>query len=168
MVNPDGGPSRPYKFNDDARRRFLEHLAETGRFYDSARAAGVNYTTMNSYRAGQQNEDLEFEEQVQEALHSYRDILTKETHRRAVEGWEERPVISKEGSVVGYVYKYDSQLLLALLKKHDPEFRERFQVDSTTELKGSLRTKHEVDLKSALKRLSKEGRGVLKELVPEE
>ncbi len=82
-------------------------------------------------------------------------------------------MISKEGSVVGYVYKYDGQLLMFLTKKHDPEFRERFQLalDAKVDSKSTVHTKHEVDLKRALKGLSKEGReklrGVLKELVPE-
>ena len=32
MATLDGGPSRPYKFDKDARQRVLEHLAETSRF----------------------------------------------------------------------------------------------------------------------------------------
>ncbi len=38
-------PRTPHKFGPAARRRFLEHLKETGHLGQSAAAAGVHYTT---------------------------------------------------------------------------------------------------------------------------
>jgi hypothetical protein len=56
-----------------------------------------------------------------------RDILVAEAWRRAVDGWEE-PVFQK-GEEVGRVRKFDSLLLMFLIKQRDPSFREGFKVD---------------------------------------
>lgn len=162
------GRKDPYKFGQRTRQKFLAELARTGRHYDSARAAGVSYRVMKAYRAGGTHEDLEFEEQVQEALDQYTDLLRREIHRRGVEGWVERGVFSKDGEHLGDVVKYSDQLLMAQARKHDPSYRDKVSVDGSLRHAGAVNLRHEVDLS----KLSREGRdrlrAVLRELVREE
>jgi len=62
-----------------------------------------------------------------EALRSGTEVLIDEAKRRAVEGWEE-PRFNKHGDEVGRVRRYDSTLLMFLIKQRDPSFRERYEV----------------------------------------
>jgi len=80
----------------------------------------VSYECTRAYRA----DNPEFEAQVEIAMGLYRDDLVREAHRRAVEGWDERPITNDKGEVVGYVHKHSDRLLELLLKQVDPSFRE--------------------------------------------
>ncbi len=53
--------------------------------------------------------------------------LVDEARRRAFEGWDE-PKFDKNGDEVGVVRKYDSTLLMFLIKQRDPSFREKYEV----------------------------------------
>lgn len=153
------------KFDGWARRAFLAELAETGRFYDSAAAAGVNYTTMKKFRAGGTHEDPEFEEAVQVALECYRDKLRTEIHRRGVEGWVERGIYDKDGGHLGDVVKFSDRLLELHAKRHDPAYREKVEVKSDNT--NTNRNTHDVDLDEMLRGLSREGRAALRAVLQE-
>lgn len=148
------------KFVGEVRESFLAELRRTGHIYHSCKAAGISYKTMRTYMPGQPRHDPEFVEQYDQALQDYIASLKQEAHRRAVYGWKERPVIDKDGNVVGEVRKYSDTLLLALLKRHDHEFRERVDVNAKTEHSGKVEHAHShgIDLEQAYKDMSPEQR----------
>lgn len=132
------------KFTGKCRQDFLTELEATGHIYHSCHVAGISYQTMKHHRVGgpKADRDPSFEANYQQAMGNYVAMLKAEAQRRAIDGWEERPVIDKEGNVVGHVHKYSDALLLALLKRSDDGYKERVQVDATTEHKGEVTHTH--------------------------
>lgn len=102
---------------------YLETLRETGRKYDSAAAAGMSFAWIRKLRR-----DPEFCEWEEESMEAYRDSIQKEAHRRAVTGWDEPIIGGKDkDTVVTTVRRYSDRLLELLLKRHIPEFREKWE-----------------------------------------
>ena len=86
-----GMPRTAHKFGPAARRRFLDHLRETGHLGQSAAAAGVHYTTTRRrLLPGHQLYDPTLVDDVEEARLAYAEKLLAEAYRRGVEGWIER------------------------------------------------------------------------------
>ena len=116
-------------------RGFLAHFALTGNITASAAAVGIDRGTAARLR----DRDKGFDEACKAALEEASDHLEEEARRRAVDGWVE-PVYGSGGTgvgtiEVGTIRKYDSTLLIFLLKGARPEkYRERFD----TKLSGSL------------------------------
>jgi len=157
LIYVDEIPQDPYKFDEDARNRFLEAMRETGRIYHAAKAAGVS----SSYIYDRRKIDEEFEAQFDEALGQYRDKVEQEVHRRAVEGVIEKkyhqglPILDYELDEQGqpildehdrpkiagqaFVRRYSDTLLLAHARRHIPEYNEKRNVDmKVTGLEGLL------------------------------
>jgi hypothetical protein len=101
------------------RKAFLEILSQTGQVTKAAQAVG--YTSTNSLHA-LRREDEDFAEQWDEAIEAAKDSLESEAIRRAMEGTME-PTYYK-GEVVGYHPKYSDQLLMFVLRKLDPSYRD--------------------------------------------
>jgi len=116
----EGVMSRSHKFTPRAQQIYLDELIRTGAVVKSCAAAGVSYKCVRDFRL----KSPEFREQVELALELHRDRLLEEATRRAVDGWDERPVVDDEGNIVGYVHKYSDRLLELLLKRADPSFRD--------------------------------------------
>lgn len=117
------GQRRLENITVEAIEKFLDTLSQTGLIYKSAEACGLSYITVNRLR----KEDSEFKAMVEESMEQYRDLLQAECHRRAVEGWDE-PVFSQRlGTMMGTVRKFDPRLLELMLKRHIPEYREKFE-----------------------------------------
>lgn len=91
----------------------------------SAIAVGLNPNTVVKTKGS----DPEFKAACEDALELYREKLVKEAERRAHDGVSE-PVFFR-GQECGAIQRYSDTLLLALLKRHIPEFRDRHQVDVT-------------------------------------
>lgn len=155
-VRPSG------KFTPETRAIFLAMLAQTGRLGDSAKAAGMSGSCIRDHRAGGAAQDLVFEEEIQEALATYRETLQAEVHRRGVLGWVERGIFDKEGTQVGEVVRYSDALLLAELKKHDPSYRDKVSIEANGQV---LHAHASVDMAKLLVRLDKEGRNALRALM---
>lgn len=130
---PNGNPYKYKKKKVDKKKRartkiaiskakrkvFLENLAMTGQVAVSARAAGyANTKTVLGFRS----EDEEFAKAWDEAVAAATHTLEEEAIRRARDGVRE-PVFYK-GRVVGHKLNYSDALLLALLKRNDPTYRE--------------------------------------------
>lgn len=132
------------KFTGACRQTFLDELRRTGHIYHACKVAGISYQTMKHHREGgpKADRDPEFEGDYLQAMGDYVGLLKAEAQRRAVEGWEERPVLDKEGNVVGHVQKYSDTLLLALLKRSDDGYKERVQVDAETKHTGVVTHQH--------------------------
>ena len=150
-------PKDPYKFDDRARKVFLAALAETGRIYHAAAAAGV----VVSYIYDRRKIDEPLALEIEAAMGVYRDSLEEEMHRRAVDGVVEkryhqgeqvidyeldqhgRIILDSDGNpkAIGqaFVRKYSDTLLLAHTRRHIPEYNEKRQVDmKVTGLEGLL------------------------------
>lgn len=128
-IGPDATPleAAPEKEWPVWARGFLAHFALTGNQTASAAAVGIDRGTAARFR----ERDEAFAAACAEALEEASDHLEVEARRRAVDGWDE-PVYGSggkgEGTVeVGAIRKYDSTLLIFLLKGARPEkYRERF------------------------------------------
>ena len=91
---------------------------------ESAESVGVCRATVWELR----KKDDAFDEQVRDALEVYRDSLEAEAHRRAVAGIG-RP-LAFQGKLTGdEVREYSDHLLLAMLKRHIPEYRDKAPVE---------------------------------------
>lgn len=103
--------------------RFLEVFAEWGIVKRAATAAGVSHTTV--YRRKEASQA--FAEAFDEAEELSTQRMEEEAFRRAVVGWEE-PVFY-QGDEVAQVRKYDTTLLIFMLKARRPEtYRDRLEV----------------------------------------
>lgn len=116
-----------YKFDRDARDRFLNSYARTGLVFVSCKSAGVSEETVRHYT----RDNIEgFADEYAEAKGMYRDSLEAEIHRRAVLGVEEPIVGGKDrDEIVTYVTRYSDRLLEFHSKRHIAEYREKSQLD---------------------------------------
>lgn len=103
--------------------QFLDNLRKTGLWYESAESCGLSYATIHRLK----KQDEEFKEWCDDAMLSYRESLERECHRRAIEGWDEPVFSQKLGTVIGVIRKFDPRLLELMLKRHIPEYREKFE-----------------------------------------
>jgi hypothetical protein len=116
------------KLDDAAQRRALRVISSGGTVTDAARAAGCSPRTIRWRR----QHDPAFARAFAEAKEQLLDELEREAIRRATEGhWE--VVVHPDGSQTRKL-KVSDQLLLALLRKHDPSGygTDRLAVDATT------------------------------------
>lgn len=102
---------------------FLASLAIDGNVTRAANAAGVDRS--NAYQRRLRNP--EFANRWDEAIEAANDAIEAEARRRAVDGVEE-PVFYK-GVQVGVERRYSDGLLIALLKRHRPEYCDSSRVE---------------------------------------
>jgi len=116
-----------YKFDQDARERFLRSYEKTGLVFVSCQAAGVSEETVRAYT----RDNIEnFADMYAEAKGRYRDSLEAEIHRRAVLGVEEPIIGGKDrDEIVTYVQRYSDRLLEFHAKRHIAEYREKSQIE---------------------------------------
>ena len=155
------------KFSGECRQEFLRELTSTGHIYHACRVAGISYQTMHRHRKGGKYEDLQFEEDYLQAMGNYVGMLKAEAQRRAIEGWDERPVIDKDGNIVGQVRKFSDTLLLALLRRSDEGYKDRVQVDAKTTHEGEVvhTHTHGAELEQLYKNLEPEEQEAWKEVL---
>lgn len=116
-------PKPPVRLTPDLKAKFLEFYALTGLKIQSAIDAGTTCRTVNNYI----HKDPEFATQVQEAYQKFVESLEQVAVSRA-----------KGGS---------DRLLELLLKRHIPEYRDKYSVDQTTTHKGGVTVTHDLDVK---------------------
>lgn len=103
-------------------------MAEGRGIKKCAAAAGYGYRVLYNWRA----EDPEFAKRWNEAyLRDAGDYLEDIARERAVEGYKE-PVFYK-GKQVGHVVRYDHNLLMRLLERRVPEYRQKVDVTGQVE-----------------------------------
>lgn len=122
------GKGRPV--SEEQFQKFLDNYALTGLLGHSARAADMSPENVRRRRMA----DEEFAKACEEALQTYRETLEMEVHRRAVSGWDE-PVYQK-GEFVGTIRRYSDRLLELQVKRHIPEYRDKFSI--AAEVKGGV------------------------------
>ncbi len=122
MPTPDG--RNPSKFTEDVRVKFLELVAVEGPTVAlHAHACGVSYGCVMDTKGL----EPDFAERFEEAKQRYIGTLEKEIYRRGVEGVEEP--IYYQGVQVGAVRRFSDRLLELHVKRHEPAYREKQQMD---------------------------------------
>ncbi len=121
-------PNAPRPMDATRKQKFLDALAEHGIVGEAARAASLHShrgCLATFYR--EREADPEFAKAWDEALDLARASIEYELHRRAVEGVE-KPVFYL-GKEIGSVTEYSDSLLLARIRKLDPEYRPQQRIE---------------------------------------
>lgn len=113
----------PTKFVPQVREAFLKRYRECGILSRAVEGLQISFETPRAHA----KRDPEFKERMDAALQGYRDSLEAEAHRRGVEGIP-RSVYYK-GEVVGEERQYSDRILELQLKRHIPEYRDKFALD---------------------------------------
>jgi hypothetical protein len=106
------------------QERFLEEFAKCGIISHAAKAAGVTVATVESWDF----KDMHgFKRRKAWAAQVALGHAEREVYRRAIEGID-HPVIYK-GEITGSYKQYSDNLLMFLVKKLDPSYRDNHQVN---------------------------------------
>ena len=111
------------KFTPAKKRDYIALFQKTGLINATARAIGISPETVRRHRKN----DIAFGQQMDDSLRDYIDTIETEAYRRAVKGVLE-PVYQGQ-KLVGHRRIYSDPLLALILKRHVPEYRERFTAD---------------------------------------
>ena len=98
------------------QRRMLEALARGMSPTPAARAAGLGRSTAYLWRQSDPDFAAKWDEAVAEGI----DLLELEARRRAVDGFNKRPIYHR-GVQVGEITQYSDKLLIFLLERRRPE-----------------------------------------------
>ena len=129
------------KFTKEMQIAFLKEFRRHGRITTAAMMAGTTRQTVESYKKNDPN----FSRAMETAEELYKDELFTEAHRRAVHGTLEPLIGGKDKDiVVAKVRKFSDTLLMAHMKKLDPGFKDKLEVESTNV---NTNLNAEVDLK---------------------
>ena len=88
----------------------------------SCRAAGISPSTVRNHL----KTDPLLNAAYEEAMADFKESIEMEAYRRAVLGWDEE--VYQQGEFVGTMRKFDSRMLELYLKRHIPEYKEKFEV----------------------------------------
>ena len=113
------------RFDAAARTQFLLAYAEQPLLYLAAQAANVCAQTIRYWM----KRDPTLVDDMEEARLRYGELLHAEVHRRGVDGVEV-PVFWQGKDTGHRVRKYSDRMLELQIKRHDPAYRERFDVTS--------------------------------------
>ena len=116
---------QPVKFDMRGKELYLEKLQETGNFASACAHANISDETVRLHREA----DREFALAEERARRLFVDACEREAIRRGRDGVE-KPVFYQGKRVDdSKIREYSDTLLLAVLKKHDPGYRDRATVD---------------------------------------
>lgn len=107
------------RLTDAQKAKYIEMLERTGRLGMAATAACTTTQTALSARS----EDPEFEAACLNAASRRADRVVEQLEREALEGHIEY-IYDKEGNLISERKVFESAMRLAMLKRHDPEYRE--------------------------------------------
>lgn len=120
------------KITDDTKQRFLFALCEVGNESEAAAIAGCSASGIRRHADPDAPcFDPEFAEAWANARETFIASLHRAAVKRAVEGWEE-PIIGGEfrDEVVAHKPMFSDRLLEVLLKRYDPQFRDKVTIES--------------------------------------
>jgi hypothetical protein len=112
------------------QQAFLEAFAQHANVLLAAREAGV--ARQHVYTWLEHDEDFFFA--FNQAKEDAKDVLRAEIYRRGKEGWDES--VYESGMLTKTVRKYSDTLLIFHAKMLMPEYREKQQLDVTTQMQG--------------------------------
>ena len=128
--------STGYAFTPARKNKYLEELARSGERVLARIAVGVSKRTEERHRA----EDPDFRDAMDEAICQYGSKLSKEIHRRGVEGVQE-PVYGNIGGqgggtgVIGWVTRYSDRLLLTQAQRFEAGYTPKQKVEHSGSVK---------------------------------
>ncbi len=129
IPKPDKPDSRLPDLPDEAnilphlkKKAFLEAYAKTGNVSTAAEASNID----RSYHYRWMLSDPKYPEAFESAKGQALEVIEAELHRRAVEGVEE-PVGWYQGKPGGTVKRYSDNLLMFMLKKLNPAYRDKVE-----------------------------------------
>ena len=125
---------RRIKFDDDAKKRFLDVYREFNLMMRAAEAACVSLQTVKNHLEN----DPEFAELFEEAKESYKDRVLEHHRNLAFNGITNDVFAGKDGDKVGTKTEYPIQLVAMEVKKVDPSYKERSEIDLKTNGGGVL------------------------------
>jgi hypothetical protein len=112
----------PYKFDEDAQRRALVAYAHHGTYSKAAAAASVCMRTIRN----KVRDDAQFAELWEEALMIFRDKMEEIAYDIAFKGTEVPIIGGKDkDQIIAYTKKYEPRIIELMLKKFNPEYREK-------------------------------------------
>lgn len=117
---------RRIKFDDKAKWAFIAEFAMHNRFMHACEAAGVSFRTVKAHIEN----DPEFAELVEEAKEFYKSRVLKHAQRLMLEGMSE-PILGGKfkDEVVGEKIIYPIQLIAMEMKKVDPDYKDRQEIE---------------------------------------
>ncbi len=132
-LNTNSTPKKNTR-NKGKKELFLDSFAENANVMLSARAAGIDRSTVYKWLEHDQDFSLAFNLAKENA----KDVLRAEIKRRAVDGWDEE--VYQLGHYAGTVRKYSDTLLIFQAKMLMPEYRDKSQIDitNTTNAPGTI------------------------------
>ena len=119
-------PHTPKSLLSAAKRdTFLRALMEIGKVQPASRASKVDHSSIYATMRAEPDFKAAVEEARAIGSGPYVDTLTDEAHRRAVEGIQE--AVFYKGERVATVRKYSDNLLMFLIKREDPSYRDSYR-----------------------------------------
>lgn len=118
------------KLTSKRKTLFLERLSSDPNVLEAAKSIAISPTCLYDHK----KKDPEFREAWDAAEKLGALTLLEEAQRRAVKGVPKG--VWHQGKLVGTEIQYSDTLLIFLIKKHFPEFRERYGFD--VEVTGSF------------------------------
>lgn len=117
---------RRIKFDDKAKWTFIAEFAMHNRFMHACQAAGVSFRTVKAHIEN----DPEFAELVEEAKEFYKSRVLQHAQRLMLDGMRE-PIIGGQfkDEVVGEKIFYPIQLIAMEMKKVDPDYKDRQEIE---------------------------------------
>lgn len=112
------------KLTADNLCKFLAAYIDCGHKAKSALIAGLSYESIRRH----EKNDPDFAEEVDQAHELFTARLSDAAYKAAVQGWK-RPLFDSKGNHVGDEWKFSERILELLLKRHDPNFRDKVEVD---------------------------------------
>ena len=112
------------KFDDIQKEVFLAALARHGKKMLAAKQAGVCLQTVNDHLEN----DPDFAANYDETVEDRAQRIVDQLEREALEG-HTQPIFDKDGNEVGEKRIYESGLRAMLLKRYDPEYKDRQEID---------------------------------------
>lgn len=112
------------KVTPDSLCKFLEAYMDCGHKAKSALVAGLSYSSILKA----EKDDPDFAAEVEQAHELFTAKLSDAAYKAAVSGWK-KPIFDAKGNHVGDEWKFSERILELLLKRHDPNFRDKVEVD---------------------------------------
>jgi hypothetical protein len=115
------------KFDDKAKQRYLDKLAETGRRWAAEDAAGVARTTVDAHKKN----DPDFAAACDEAAENYATRGLMKIEAEALDGQEIQRFDPETGALVQTERRFETRLREMFLKRHDPGYNEKAHIEVT-------------------------------------
>lgn len=113
------------KITDELKEAYCDRLAVHGKKMIAAVEVGLHYTTIRNHA----KMDPSFQEDIDTALTTRSQSITNRLEEDALEGHVKLTYDKETGALVAEEIKLETPLRMALLKRHDPEYRDKSEVD---------------------------------------